>query len=76
MLPKIVIKLISTYSCGDGSGWGDGGSSCGIEGRQSAWETYADSVCVDISLLLADASEVCASEMQTEPSFLKIELMY
>jgi hypothetical protein len=31
MPPKIVIKLINTYSCGDGSGRGDGGSSCGIE---------------------------------------------
>jgi len=76
MPPKIVIKLISTYSCGDGSGWGDCGWSCGIEERQSALETYADSVCLDTSLLLADASEFCAIEMQTEPIFFKIELMY
>ena len=43
------------------------------EERQSALEAYADSVCVDTSLLLADASEFCASEMQTEPSFFQIE---
>jgi len=75
MPPTIVIKIINTYSC-DGSGWGEGGSSCGIEERQSVLETYADSLCVDTSRLLDDASEFFASEMQTEPSFFQIELTY
>jgi hypothetical protein len=43
----------------------EGRSSCGIEERQVALEAYADSICVDSSIPLADASEFCASDMQT-----------